>query len=185
MSVNDLRPGTTFIYDGNLFVVVEQSFSKTGRQQGKVSAKVKNLRTGARVEITFTGGEKVQKAMIDRSDMQFLYNDGENVVLMNTETYDQVEIPAAKLEWELKFLIDGAMVKMTSFDEEVLGVSVPDKIELIVSETEPAVKGDTTSGAQKKAVLETGLQLQVPLFIKEGERIIVSTADGKYSGRAN
>ncbi|QHX35875.1 elongation factor P [Spiroplasma sp. TIUS-1] len=185
MSVNDLRPGTTFIYDGNLFVVVEQSFSKSGRQQGKVSAKVKNMRTGARVEITFTGGEKVQKAMIDRSDMQFLYNDGENVVLMNTDTYDQVEIPASKLSWELKFLIDGAMVKMTSFDGEVLGISVPDKIELVVSETEPAVKGDTTSGAQKKAVLETGLQLHVPLFIKEGEKIIVSTADGKYSGRAN
>ncbi|WP_339022401.1 elongation factor P [Spiroplasma endosymbiont of Crioceris asparagi] len=184
MSANDLKPGVTFIYDNNLFVVLESSFSKTGRQQGKVSAKVKNLRTGARVELTFTGGEKVQKALIEKVDMQYLYNDGENCILMNVDSYEQVEIPVKTLEWELKFINDGTMVKMSQFNNELLGITIPDKVELIVSETEPAVKGDTTSGAQKKAVLETGHKLNVPLFIKDGEKIVVSTNDGKYVGRA-
>ncbi|WP_339029399.1 MULTISPECIES: elongation factor P [unclassified Spiroplasma] len=185
MSVNDLRPGSTFLYDGNIFVVLENSFSKTGRQQGKVTVKVKNLRTAARVEITFTGGEKVDKALIEKKDMQFLYNDGSNCVLMNTETYEQVEIASAKLEWELKFITDGIMVKMTEYDGEILGITIPEKIELTIVEAEPAVKGDTTSGAQKKAKVETGLEITVPLFIKEGEKVLINTTDGKYAGRAN
>ncbi|PPE04477.1 elongation factor P [Entomoplasma ellychniae] len=184
MSVNDLRPGTTFIYEKNLFVVVEQSFSKTGRQQGKVSVKAKNLRTGARVEITFTGGDKVEKAMIERKDMQYLYNDGNDAYLMDIESYEQIQIPMSRLEWESKFLKDGLMIKMTDFDGEVLGISLPDKVELEVTQAEGAVKGDTTSGAQKKAVLETGHEIMVPLFVNVGTVIIVSTEDGKYSGRA-
>ncbi|AGR41005.1 elongation factor P [Spiroplasma taiwanense] len=185
MSVNDLRPGSTFLYEGNIFVVLENSFSKTGRQQGKVTVKVKNLRTGARVEITFTGGEKVDKALIEKKDIQYLYNDGTNCVLMNTETYEQVEISSAKLEWELNFLTDGVMVKMTEYDGEILGISIPEKIELTIIEAEPAVKGDTTSGAQKKAKVQTGFEITVPLFIKEGEKVLINTNDGKYSGRAN
>jgi elongation factor P len=98
MQVNDLRPGTTFLYEGNIFVVIDQSFSKTGRQQGKVTVKVKNLRTGARVEIIFTGGDKIGKAMIERKDMQYLYNDGNDAYLMDTETYEQVQIPMANLQ---------------------------------------------------------------------------------------
>ncbi|WP_339021548.1 elongation factor P [Spiroplasma endosymbiont of Atherix ibis] len=185
MSVNDLRPGNTFLYDGNIFVVLENSFSKTGRQQGKVTVKVKNLRTAARVEITFTGGEKVEKALIEKKDMQFLYNDGKNCVLMNIETYEQVEIASSKLELELKFITDGIMVKMTEYNGEILGITIPEKIELTIVEAEPAVKGDTTSGAQKKAKVETGLEITVPLFIKEGEKVLINTTDGKYSGRAN
>jgi elongation factor P len=98
MQVNDLRPGSTFLYEGNIFIVLENSFSKTGRQQGKVTVKVKNLRTGSRVEMTFTGGDKVDRALIEKKDMQFLYNDGENCVLMNVETYEQVEMSSKKLE---------------------------------------------------------------------------------------
>jgi elongation factor P len=98
MQVNDLRPGSTFLYEGNIFIVLENSFSKTGRQQGKVTVKVKNLRTGSRVEMTFTGGDKVDRALIEKKDMQFLYNDGENCVLMNVETYEQVEMNSKKLE---------------------------------------------------------------------------------------
>lgn len=184
MSVNDLRPGTTFLYDGNIYLVLEQSFSKTGRQQGKVSVKAKNLRTGSRVDITFTGGEKVDKAMIERKDMQYLYNDGVDAYLMNTETYDQVQIPMTRLEWEKNFLVDGLMIKMTEFEGEVLGINLPDKVELTVVEAEAAVKGDTTSGAQKKAVLETGLEIMVPLFVNEETKVIISTNDGKYVGRA-
>jgi len=97
MSVNDLRPGTTFVYDGNVYVVLEQSFSKTGRQQGKVTVKVRNLRSGARTEMTFTGGEKVEKAMIDRIDVQYLYSDGNDVYLMDVATYDQFSLPSQNL----------------------------------------------------------------------------------------
>ncbi|WFQ90221.1 elongation factor P [Mycoplasma feriruminatoris] len=184
MSVNDLRPGTTFLYDGNIYLVLEQSFSKTGRQQGKVTVKAKNMRTGARVELTFTGGEKVDKAMIERKEMQYLYNDGNDAYLMNTETYEQVSIPMTRLEWEKNFLVDGLMINMTEFENEVLGIDLPVKVELTVVEAEAAVKGDTTSGAQKKAVLETGLEIMVPLFVNQGTKIIVSSTDGKYVGRA-
>ncbi|KEZ19012.1 elongation factor P [Mycoplasma capricolum] len=184
MSVNDLRPGTTFIYDGNIYLVLEQAFSKTGRQQGKVTVKAKNMRTGARVELTFTGGEKVDKAMIERKEMQYLYNDGNDAYLMNTETYEQIQIPMTRLEWEKNFLVDGLMINMTEFEGEVLGIDLPVKVELTVVEAEAAVKGDTTSGAQKKAVLETGLEIMVPLFVNQGTKIIVSSSDGKYVGRA-
>ncbi|WP_026389750.1 elongation factor P [[Acholeplasma] multilocale] len=184
MQVNDLRPGTTFLYEGNIFVVIDQSFSKTGRQQGKVTVKVKNLRTGARVEITFTGGAKVDKAMIEKKDMQYLYNDGNEAYLMDTDTYEQVQIPMSNLEWEANFLTDGLMIKMTEFEGEILGISLPEKVELTITEAEAAVKGDTTSGAQKKAVVETGWGIQVPLFVTEGTKVIISTIDGKYAGRA-
>ncbi|ATG97341.1 elongation factor P [Mesoplasma lactucae] len=185
MSVNDLRPGTTFMHDGNIYVVLEQSFSKTGRQQGKVTVKVRNMRTGARTEMTFTGGEKVDKAIIDRVDVQYLYNDGNDAYLMDVDTYDQFTIPMDTLEWEKNFLTDGLMLKMTKFGEEILGIDLPDKVEMEIVEAEPAVKGDTSSGAQKKAKVQTGWEIQVPLFIKEGEKVLISTTDGKYSGRSN
>ncbi|WP_342268633.1 elongation factor P [Spiroplasma endosymbiont of Aspidapion aeneum] len=185
MQVNDLRPGHTFIYEGNLYIVISNAFSKTGRQQGKVTLKVKNLKTGSRVELTFTGGDKLEKAMIEKKDMQYLYNDGTNCYLMDSESYDQVEIPTTNLKWELNFIKESAIIQMTKYQEEVIGITIPDKVELVVVETEPAVKGDTTSGAQKKAKLETGWELLVPLFIKINDIILVNTDDGKYSGRVN
>lgn len=184
MNVSDLRPGSTFLYEKNIYLVIEQSFSKTGRQQGKVTVKVKNLRSGARTELTFTSSEKIDKAMIEKKDMQYLYNDGDNAFLMDIETYDQVQIPMSRLKWENNFMIDGLMIKMTEYDGEILGINLPDKVELVVKEAEAAVKGDTTSGAQKKAILETGWEIQVPLFVNEGTKIIVNTSDGKYVGRS-
>ncbi|ATZ17379.1 elongation factor P [Williamsoniiplasma luminosum] len=184
MNVNDLRPGTTFLYENNIYVVIDQSFSKTGRQQGKVTVKVKNLRSGSRTEMTFTGGDKVDKAMIERKEMQYLYNDGNDAYLMDVGTYDQVQIPMKNLDWEKNFLTDGLMIKMTEYEGEILGVALPDKVELKIIEAEAAVKGDTTSGAQKKATVETGWEIQVPLFVTEGTVVIVNTVDGKYAGRA-
>jgi len=183
MQVNDLRPGTTFMYDNNIFLVVEQSFSKTGRQQGKVTVKVKNLRTGSRTEMTFTGGDKVDKAMIDRVDVQFLYSDGTEAYFMDVTTYDQFSMPITNLEWEMNFLTDGLTIKLTKYEEEILGVDLPDKVEMIVTEAEPAVKGDTTSSALKKGKTNTGLEIMLPLFVDEGTKILVSTNDGKYAGR--
>jgi len=183
MQVNDLRPGTTFIYDGNIYVVLEQSFSKTGRQQGKVTVKVRNMRTGARTEITFTGGDKVDKALIERVDVQFLYSDGSDAYLMDVTTYEQFSMPISKLDWEMNFLTDGLIIKLTKYQDEILGIDLPDKVEMEVVEAEPAVKGDTTSSAQKKAKTNTGWEIMVPLFVSEGTKILVSTNDGKYAGR--
>ncbi|WP_338956398.1 elongation factor P [Spiroplasma endosymbiont of Polydrusus cervinus] len=184
ISVNDFRPGLTFQYADNIYVVIEAQHSKSGRGQAHVKTKVRNLRSNATTNITFTGGDKVEKAIIDKVDMQYLYDDRVNVIFMDIQTYDQLEVPSTKLVWEKNFLKEGVMASVTKYEGEVLEIILPDKVDLVITEVKAAVKGDTSSGAMKKAVLETGLELQVPLFIKEGEVIIVSTSDGKYSGRA-
>ena len=116
--------------------------------------------------------------------MQYLYNTGDAFVFMDGETYEQIEIPAENLEWEKNFLKESATATIRSFEGEVLGVQLPDKVTLQITEAEAAVKGDTATGATKNAVLETGFQIKVPLFIDEGEMVVISTAEGKYSGRA-
>ncbi len=116
--------------------------------------------------------------------MQYLYEDGESMVFMDNETYEQVEIPTSRLEWERKFIKENDNVNITSYEGEIIGVSLPDKVTLQITECEPAVKGDTATNAMKNATLETGLQVKVPLFIAEGENIVINTSDGKYSGRA-
>ncbi|AHF57803.1 elongation factor P [Spiroplasma eriocheiris] len=184
INVNDFKPGVTFQYEGNIYVVIEAQHSKSGRGQAHVKTKAKNLRTGATTSITFTGGDKVEKAMIDKVEMQYLYDDGVNLVFMDSQTYDQVEIPSERLTWEKNFFKEGVTASVTKYEGEVLGVILPDKIDLQVIEAEAAVKGDTSSGAMKKAIVETGWELQVPLFIKEGEIISINTSDGKYAGRA-
>ena len=150
-----------------------------------IKVKVKNLRTGVINEISFTGGDKVEQAHIDKKVMQYLYDDGENLVFMDNETYDQIEIPKSRLEWEMQFMKENDNVTISMYDQkEILGVILPDKVELQIVECEPAVKGDTATSAQKNAKLETGLEIRVPLFIQNGEMVVISTADGKYSGRA-
>ena len=184
ISVGDLRPGVTFEYDGNLFVVLDYSHNKTARAAANIRIKMKNLRTGATTEITFGGNDKVKKAHVDKSKMQYLYNSGEALVFMDNETYEQIEIPADNLKWEINFLKESDEVEVTSYEGEVLGVALPINVPFKVIETEPAVRGDTATGATKNAVIETGFQIKVPLFISEGEVVIVNTVDGKYQCRA-
>ena len=184
ISVGDLRPGGTFEYDGNLFVVLDYSHNKTARAAANIRIKMKNLRTGATTEITFGGNDKVKKAHVDKSKMQYLYNSGEALVFMDNETYEQIEIPADNLKWEINFLKESDEVEVTSYEGVVLGVALPIIVPFKVIETEPAVRGDTATGATKNAVIETGFQIKVPLFISEGEVVIVNTVDGKYQGRA-
>ena len=150
-----------------------------------VKVKVKNLRTGVINEISFTGGDKVEQAHIDKKEMQYLYDDGENLVFMDNETYEQIEIPKSRLEWEMQFMKENDTVTISMYEgSEILGVILPDKVELQIVECEPAVKGDTATSATKNAKVETGLDIRVPLFIQNGEMVLISTADGKYSGRA-
>jgi elongation factor P len=182
--VNDLKPGTAFENDGNIYQVINVDHNKTAMRQMIIKVKVKNLRTGVINEISFTGGDKVEQAMIDRKQMQYLYDDGESLVFMDMDTYDQIEIPKDHLEWEMKFLKENAVVNISMYENEILGVILPDKVELQIVECEQAVKGDTATSASKNAKVETGLEIKVPLFIQNGEMVIISTADGKYSGRA-
>jgi len=182
--VNDLKPGTTFQYENNIFVVMNVDRNKTARGKMNVKVKVRNLRSQVINDISFTGGDKVEPAMIVKKSMQYLYDGGEVCVFMDTDTYEQIEIPKHNLEWELKFIKENSIVDISTYENEILGVSLPDKVSLEITECEPAVKGDTATSASKNAICETGLEVRVPLFISTGEIISISTADGKYSGRA-
>ncbi|QJG67094.1 elongation factor P [Mycoplasma phocoenae] len=185
INVNEFKPGVTFELDGNIYVVMESQHSKQGRGQATVKAKVKDLRSGSTTIKSFTGGDKVKQARIEKSSMDYLYNDGENIILMDQETFEQIEISMSKLEWEMNFLKEGQKVLVRKFEAEVLDIELPVNIDLLVTEAPDAVKGNTTSNPQKKVTVETGYVLETPMFIKEGELITISSETGKYVGRAN
>ena len=184
MNVNDFKTGVTIQIDGDLYQVVEFQHVKPGKGSAFVRTKLKNLRTNSTIEKTFNAGIKVDTARIDKKDMQFLYQQGDTYYFMNMETFDQVELSASTLGEDAKFLKENLPVTVSFYEGEVLGVMLPDKIEMVVTATEPAVKGNTTNNAMKDATLETGLKVKVPLFIDQGEAILVSTKDGKYVSRA-
>ncbi|WKX02212.1 elongation factor P [Candidatus Mycoplasma mahonii] len=185
INVNVLKPGTTFQEKDEIFVVLNASHSKQGRGQASVKIKVKNLRNGAIIIKTFTGGDKVPKAHISKKDMNFLYNDGNNIVLMDDKSFEQIEIPISKVEWEINFLKEGNIVKVRMFEDEILDIELDANIELEVYEAVDAVKGNTTNNPQKKVTLETGFETEVPMFIKQGEKVMISSETGKYVGRGS
>lgn len=183
-NINDIKNGMTFLYEGNIYQVMEFLHVKPGKGSAFVKAKLKNLRTGGTVEKTFNTNVKLEKAMIERQNMQFLYASGDTYNFMNMETYEQSELNKEQLGEESKFLKEGLDVIVTFYQGELLGIILPDKIEYVVAQTEPAVKGNTTNNAQKDAIMENGLKVRVPLFVEQGESIIVSTKDGKYDSRS-
>ena len=158
--------------------------NKTAMAKMKVKVKVKNPRTGVVKDLSLISGDKCGEAHIDKREMQYLYNTGDAYCFMDTETYEQIEIPAERLEWEKNFLTESLMVNIQVYENEILGVILPDKVTLELVECEQAVKGDTATSALKNAVTETGLEIKVPMFIQNGEKVVVSTIDGKYSSRA-
>ena len=180
ISTNDLKNGITIQVDGEIFVVMETQHVKPGKGAAIVKAKLKNLRSGAIFEKTFNAGVKVETARIEKQLMQYLYSMSDEYYFMNMETYEQISLTKDHLGDGVNFLIENAEVYITSFEGEVIGIDLPDKINLKVTHTEPAVKGNTTNNALKDATVETGLLVRVPLFIEEGETIVVSTSDGKY-----
>ncbi len=184
VNANDIKNGMTILFEDNIYVVLEFSHVKPGKGAAFVKAKLKNLRTGSIVEKTFNSSIKLERAMIQKIDMQYLYNSGESYNFMNMETYEQIEIPVSRLGDDAKFLKENLSVNITFYEGEVLGIILPDKIEYTITKTEPAVKGNTTNNATKEATIETGLVIKVPLFIEEGENVVVSTSDGKYVSRA-
>ncbi|TQC53988.1 elongation factor P [Mycoplasmopsis mucosicanis] len=185
INVNTFKGGITFEDEGEIFVVIEAQHSKQGRGQANVKAKVKNLRTGAITIKSYTGGTMMKKAHIDKRPMNYLYNDGANIILMDNETYEQVEIPVNHVEWELNFLKEGSSVKIRKYGEEILDVELDSSVVLEVVEAPDAVKGNTTTNPQKRVKVETGYELDTPMFIKEGELIVISTETGKYVSRGS
>ncbi|MFJ7307033.1 elongation factor P [Peribacillus frigoritolerans] len=184
ISVNDFRTGVTIEVDNGIWQVIEFQHVKPGKGAAFVRSKLRNLRTGSIQEKTFRAGEKVAKAHIENRKMQYLYASGDSHVFMDNETYDQIELPASSIERELKFLKENMEVHIMTFQAETLGVELPNTVELEVTETEPGIKGDTSSGGTKSAVLETGLSVQVPFFINQGDKLLINTNEGSYVSRA-
>lgn len=184
INVNDFKNGMTIKVEGNIYTIIEFQHVKPGKGAAFVRTKLKNLRTGSTIEYTFNSGVKCETARIERKPMQFLYESGDLYTFMNMQDYSQVELSKDVIGDDVKYLKENQDLDITFYEGEVLGLSLPDKIELKVTQTEPGVKGNTTSSAQKDATLETGYQIRVPLFINEGESVIVSTKDGKYVSRA-
>ena len=184
IEVNDIKTGMTLIIEGGIYQIVDFLHVKPGKGSAFMKTKLKNLRTGGTIERTFNTNVKFEKANIEKSNVQYLYNTGDTYNFMNMETYEQLELSADQLGNDKNFLIENMNVLVSFFQGELLGVILPDKIEMTVTETEPAVKGNTTNNATKDATVETGLKVRVPLFIEQGEKIVVFSADGKYAGRA-
>lgn len=184
ISVNDFRTGQTIEVDGEIFTVLDFQHVKPGKGAAFVRSKLRNLRNGNIVEKTFRAGETVNTANVETREMQYLYASGQEHTFMDTETYDQITLHEDKIKWELNFLKENMLVKVVSYQGEVLGVNLPNTVELEVKETEPGVRGNTAQGATKNAVLETGFRVQVPLFINEGDKLIINTAKGEYVSRA-
>lgn len=184
ISVNDFKTGVTIEVDGGIWRVMEFQHVKPGKGAAFVRSKLRNLRTGSVTEKTFRAGEKVAKAQIDNKKMQYLYANGDVHAFMDTETYDQIELPEKSIEYELKFLQENMEVQVIEFHGEVLGVELPNTVVLEVVATDPGIKGDTASGGTKPAVLSTGLSVQVPFFINEGDKLIINTTDSSYVSRA-
>lgn len=184
ININDIKNGMTIIMDGNLYSVVEFQHVKPGKGPAFVRVKRRNLRTGAVTEDTFNTNIKITKAHIDKVHAQYLYSMGDTYVFMNNETYEQIELASSLLLDNINYIKEGLEIDIESYEGEIIGIGLPEKIEYEVIETEPAVKGNTATNASKDAKIETGYVVKVPLFINEGERIVISTKDGKYCGRA-
>ena len=183
INVNDLKNGMTVQMNGAIYTVLETGHVKPGKGAAFVTAKMKNLRTGSIIEERFNAGTKVEPARIERKNMQYLYEMNGIYYFMNMETYDQVELNKEPLGEDIKFLKENLEVLISFYEGEMLGIELPEKIDYVITKTEPAVKGNTATNATKDAIVETGMLVKVPLFIEQGEEIIVSTKDGKYVSR--
>ena len=183
VTAGDFRNGLTIELEGNVYQVIEFQHVKPGKGAAFVRTKLKNIKSGGVVEKTFRPTEKCPQAHIERQEMQYLYSDGELFHFMNTETFDQIALNADAIGDSLKFVKENEMVKMVSHNGEVFAVEPPLFVELLITECEPGVKGDTATGATKPCVVETGATLYVPLFVNQGDTIKIDTRTGDYLSR--
>lgn len=183
IDVNDLRKGTTFLFDGNLYKVLEYHHHKPGRGNATIRVKTVNLRTGTNLEQTFTSGDRVQDVRLDFHNVQFLYSDGQFFHFMDLDTYEQPAISAEIVGDAALYLKEGMEVKLTFFEGQPLDIEIPLTVDLKVTDAEVAVRGDTATGVTKKVTTETGLQVAVPNFVNVGDTIRVNTSEGTYVTR--
>ena len=183
ISTNELKNGVTLELDKGLFSVVEFQHVKPGKGGAFVRTKLRNVRTGAVIERTFNAGVRVEQAIIDRRDMQFLYKDGDEFVFMDTDTYEQINVKPATLGDVADYLVESATAQIALYGTEIVAVEIPASVELTISQTEPGIQGDRVSGARKPATVETGKVIQVPLFVEIGDRVKVDTRSGDYITR--
>ncbi|ASW12286.1 elongation factor P [Lactobacillus delbrueckii subsp. lactis] len=184
ISVNEFKNGLTIEYNNDLWRIVEFQHVKPGKGGAFVRSKLKSLRTGAVQEYTFRSTAKVETADIQTRQMQYLYNDGSSYVFMDTATYEQLEVPNAQIDQEAKYLKENMIVNIISHNGETLGLDLPNTVDLKVVETEPGIRGDTSSGGGKPATMETGLVVTVPFFINVGDVLTINTSDGSYVSRS-
>ena len=185
VDAGELGPGKVFLYKGDLLSVVDIQHNKTAMAKMKHKIKAKNLSSGAIIELMIFSGEKVELAYLDKKIMQFLYSDDSFGYFMDKETYEQVELPKDRISWELQFLAPESDVTITYYQTEILGIQLPSKVTLTIVDTDDnAIAGDTVNKASKDAVCDTGLKLRVPMFVKNGTKIIVRTDTGEYDSRA-
>ena len=185
ISTSDFKTGLTIEFDNEIYTIVEFQHVKPVKGAPFVRTKLKNPRSGAIVEKTFRSGEKVEKAHIEKREMQYLYNEGNDYYFMNTETYDQIPISADQLgEDNIKFLKENMLIQVMIYKEETIGIDLPNSVVLKVIETEPGVKGDTASNVTKAATVETGAVIRVPLFVNEGDELVIDTRTGEYISRS-
>lgn len=183
ISTGELKKGATIELDGKLYSIMDYSHIKMGRGSAQVRIKFRDVRSGAIIEQTFQAGTKFNRARVERREMQYLYSDDQFYYFMNTETYEQIPVGSEKVGDANKYLKENDTCEVVLYGDEVIGVEMPITVELTVTETDPGFKGDTATGGTKPATLETGLVVQVPLFIEEGTRIRVNTDSGAYIER--
>ena len=183
VSTNDLKNGMALALPDGLYTVVEFQHVKPGKGGAFVRTKLKNVRTGAVLDRTYRADEKLEQAIIDKTEMQYLYRESDHHVFMDNASYEQMNVDAATLGDSVNYLKEGDSVIMQMYGSEIVGVDLPAAVELTVAETEPGVQGDRVSGARKPATVETGLVVQVPLFVNTGDRIKVDTRTGEYLTR--
>jgi elongation factor P len=184
VSTNDLKKGMSLNLTEGLFQVIDFQHVKPGKGGAFVRTTLRNMRNGAQADRTFRADEKLDQAMIDKREMQFLYRDADHYVFMDNESYEQLNVSPAALADTANYIVDGSTVTLQMYGDEIVGSDLPAAVELNIAETEPGVQGDRVSGARKPATLETGLVLQVPLFVNPGDRIKVDTRTGEYITRA-
>ena len=183
IDINDIKNGMTVIVEGNLYQIVDFLHVKPGKGAAFMKTKLKNLRTGGTIEKTFNTNIKIEKANISKKTMQYLYNTSDMNYFMDMNTYEQVELSEKQIENEKKYLKENLEVELVYFESELIGLNLPEKVEYKVTYTTDAVKGNTSTNALKDATLENGLEVKVPLFICEGDVVVISTKDGKYVSR--
>lgn len=184
-TTNDLKNGMTLDLDGQLWTVVEFQHVKPGKGPAFVRTKMKQVLTGKVVEKTFNAGVKVDVAILEKRDMQYLYRDGDDFIFMDSTNFDQISIPKATVGEAADYMLENCDAIVAMHEGNPLYVELPASVELTITYTEPGIQGDRSSGGTKPATLETGITIQVPLFIKQDEKVLVDTRNGSYLGRAN